>query len=172
LPLVFDELLSQTDSTLRAKLVNILNHVLTRAKGNTVCPSFFWMWEFLACSHRYSLENFGKLLPGLDSARAGVEHFLPLFSISLPPLWFRSCTSLIESLSAALPDCFLLLLKLTAKGVFGRASPRKTNLSRERDAKPEFTRMVLVPFLPIIWVAAFFQSAVEFLLIPCGATEA
>ncbi|CAK0877442.1 unnamed protein product [Prorocentrum cordatum] len=34
LPLVFDELLTQTDAALRTKIVGVLNHVLTRVKGN------------------------------------------------------------------------------------------------------------------------------------------
>ncbi|CAK9033053.1 Proteasome adapter and scaffold protein ECM29 (Proteasome-associated protein ECM29 homolog) [Durusdinium trenchii] len=159
LPLVFDELLSQTDSTLRAKLVNILNHVLTRAKGNTAinlpAQSILerWFAPGLATSPNgpffrnlsiifldvgiprlqpqeqidlalYSLENFGKLLPGLDRI-----------------VVFLSCI------------------------------PGLGQISELR--KEQVTRcLALLKSSSYDSVAAFFQSAVEFLLIPCGATEA
>ena len=160
LPLVFDELLTQTDPALRAKLVNILNHVLTRAKGNAaiILPAQSilerWFAPGLATTPNgpffrnlsmifldlgvprlhpqeqinlalYSLENFGKLLPGLDRV-----------------VVFLTCITGLGQIAAEghrkeqVPRCLKLLQILTENSV------------------------------------AFFQSAVEFLLIPCGSTEA
>ncbi|CAJ1327123.1 unnamed protein product, partial [Effrenium voratum] len=161
LPIVFDELLTPTDSA-QKKLVNILNHVLTRAKGNGAIklPALSilqrWFMPAVASTQNgplfrnlsiifldlsiprlspqeqidlslYSLENFGKLLPGLDRVVA----FL-----------------------AAIPG----LGQMAAEGHRKEQVPRCLGLLKSR---PPTESSVL-----------FFQIASEFLLIPCGAVEA
>ncbi|CAE8604832.1 unnamed protein product, partial [Polarella glacialis] len=163
LPLVFDELLTQTDAALRSKLVNILNHVLTRAKGNAAIKlpaqglTARWHSPNLATSpngpffRNLSIIFLDLSIPRLqpqeqiDLALYSLEHFGELLPGQDRVVGFLNCIPGLGQMASEaqrkeqVPRCIAL--------INGRAADDPGNV-------------------------IFFQMATEFLLIPCGATEA
>lgn len=160
LPLVFDELLTQTDPGLRAKLVNVLNHVLTRAKGNAA----------ITLPAQSILERW--FAPGLATTPNGpfFRNLSMIFlDLGVPRLQPQEQINLalyaLENFGKLLPGLDRIVVFLTCIPGLGQ-------IAAEGHRKDQVPRCLQLLRNATDNSVAFFQSAIEFLLIPCGSTEA
>lgn len=161
LPLVFDELLTQTDTALRAKLVNILNHVLTRAKGNAAiklpAQSILERWfspALVTSPNGPFFRNLSMIFLDMSIPRLQAQEQIELALYALEN--FEKLTGLdrVVAFLACIPG----LGQIASEGFRKEQVPRCLGLLKSRPPTPSSV--------------AFFQTAAEFLLIPCNAVEA
>lgn len=163
LPLVFDELLTQTDAASRAKIVNVLNHVLTRAKGNTAIKlpvqgiAERWQNPLLATSPNAPFfRNLSIIFLDLGIPRLQADEQIDLALYSL-----QHFSKLLagQDRAVAFLHCIPGLGQIASEG-------------RRRDQVPRCLELFTSCRADDDSLVAFFQMATEFLLIPCGSTEA
>mmetsp|Transcript_67517 Transcript_67517/g.162040 ORF Transcript_67517/g.162040 Transcript_67517/m.162040 type:complete len:1938 (+) Transcript_67517:91-5904(+) len=169
LPMVFDELLSGVDGQGRAKVINVLNHVLTRAKGNSAIKL-----PALSIAERW----FSTVLPQSGNAPFFRNLSLIFLDLGVPRLSaaekidFAFYTfSHFGQLQPGADRVALFLLSIAGLGEAAGEGVRTEQVSR------------VASFVKENWtsdeqnaaakgLSAFFHTAREFLLIPCGSTEA
>eukprot|EP00927_Polykrikos_kofoidii_P070848 TRINITY_DN67226_c0_g1_i1.p1 TRINITY_DN67226_c0_g1~~TRINITY_DN67226_c0_g1_i1.p1 ORF type:complete len:2004 (-),score=394.10 TRINITY_DN67226_c0_g1_i1:98-6109(-) len=163
LPLVFDALLKPTDAASRTKIIGVLNHALTRAKGNKEIKLpvqgivELWFDPLLATSANAPFfRNLSVIFVDL-----GLPRLDPLEQVQLALLALRRFGDLTSKADHA--TLFLSsipgLAQIAAEG-------------RRKEEVPRCLEAIAARPATDAGLAAFFNAATEFLLIPCGSTEA
>jgi len=163
LPLVFDDLLSQTEAAQRAKIVNILNHVLTRAKGNAAVKL-----PTLGIAERW----FGPKLAASPNAPFFRNLSVIFLDLSVPRLLPEEQVELslyaLEHFGELHPGVDRVALLLSSIPGLGQIASE----GRRKEQVPRCLAAIASRPSHDMGLAAFFHMATEFLLIPCGGTEA
>lgn len=160
LPIVFDELLTVVDPQVRKKLIQVLNSVLTRSKGNPAVKlpvlevAQRWFTPNLATSPNGPFfRNLSLIFIDLGLPRLAAEEQVEVSMLILGRFGNLSTgADRVAMFSASLPG-----LGLIASEAYRKLQiPRCIELCKSGDAG----------------LASFFHLTTEFLLIPCGGTEA
>eukprot|EP00929_Paragymnodinium_shiwhaense_P064792 TRINITY_DN32504_c0_g1_i1.p1 TRINITY_DN32504_c0_g1~~TRINITY_DN32504_c0_g1_i1.p1 ORF type:complete len:1977 (+),score=460.55 TRINITY_DN32504_c0_g1_i1:60-5990(+) len=163
LPLVFEELLTQTEAAARNKIIGVLNHALTRCKGNTA----------IKIPVQGVVEKwFSPALKGSPNGPFFRNLSVIFIDLGLPRLQPKEQIDLALLILQRFGE---LAAPVDRPALFLASVPGLAHIPAEGFRKEQVTRCLdLIAAKPADeeGLVGFFHAATEFLMVPCGSTDA